>query len=94
MQVLLTLFSFFFNFIFSLAFIYLAELKMDVLRERECKDSMERQLSDERKLRGKFLHILVCIFSFHSTTTKKMSTRRLFRVELSRTIIQIEFRLN
>lgn len=27
---------------------------MDVLRERECKDSMERQLSDERKLRGKF----------------------------------------
>ncbi|XP_037042870.1 dachshund homolog 2 isoform X2 [Bradysia coprophila] len=28
-----------------------AELKMDVLRERECKDSMERQFSDERKLR-------------------------------------------
>ncbi|XP_031629293.1 dachshund homolog 2 isoform X3 [Contarinia nasturtii] len=28
-----------------------AELKMDVLRERECKDTLERQLSDERKLR-------------------------------------------
>lgn len=35
------------------AFYPLAELKMDVLRERECKDSMERQLADERKLRGK-----------------------------------------
>jgi len=30
----------------------LAELKMDVLREREVKDSLERQLVDERKLRG------------------------------------------
>uniref|UniRef100_A0A336LKM6 CSON011449 protein n=1 Tax=Culicoides sonorensis TaxID=179676 RepID=A0A336LKM6_CULSO len=29
-----------------------AELKMDVLREREVKDSLERQLSEERKLRG------------------------------------------
>lgn len=45
----------FIRFIFRCNFfIYLAELKMDVLRERECKDSMERQLSDERKLRGKF----------------------------------------
>lgn len=26
---------------------------MDVLRERECKDTIERQLADERKLRGK-----------------------------------------
>lgn len=33
--------------------LYLAELKMDVLREREVKDSLERQLVDERKLRGK-----------------------------------------
>lgn len=30
-----------------------AELKMDVLRERECKDSMERQFADERKMRSK-----------------------------------------
>jgi hypothetical protein len=30
-----------------------AELKMDVLREREVKDSLERQLSEEQKLRGK-----------------------------------------
>ncbi|GAB0100132.1 dachshund homolog 1 [Sergentomyia squamirostris] len=29
-----------------------AELKMDVLREREVKDSLERQLSDEQKLRA------------------------------------------
>lgn len=35
-------------------FLISAELKMDVLRERECKDSMERQFADERKLRGKF----------------------------------------
>lgn len=27
---------------------------MDVLREREVKDTIERQYSDERKLRGKF----------------------------------------
>lgn len=30
-----------------------AELKMDVLREREVKDSLERQLLDEQKIRGK-----------------------------------------
>ena len=29
-----------------------AELKMDVLREREVKDSLERQLQDEQKVRG------------------------------------------
>lgn len=30
-----------------------AELKMDVLREREEKDNLERQLLDEQKIRGK-----------------------------------------
>lgn len=30
-----------------------AELKMDVLREREVKDNLERQLLDEQKMRGK-----------------------------------------
>lgn len=53
--------KFFNNFsIFCLSFLFVrflpfdsAELKMDVLRERECKDSIERQLADERKLRGK-----------------------------------------
>lgn len=35
-----------------------AELKMDVLREREFKDTLERQLSDERKIRGKFFSSL------------------------------------
>jgi hypothetical protein len=29
-----------------------AELKMDVLREREVKDSLERQLTEEQKQRG------------------------------------------
>lgn len=45
---------------FSIYFAYFhfaAELKMDVLREREFKDTMERQLSDERKLRGKLFDI-------------------------------------
>jgi hypothetical protein len=32
--------------------IFSAELKMDVLREREVKDSLERQLTEEQKLRG------------------------------------------
>jgi hypothetical protein len=40
---------------FFLFFVYFsAELKMDVLREREVKDSLERQLSEEQKLRGEF----------------------------------------
>ncbi|KYQ57996.1 hypothetical protein ALC60_03046 [Trachymyrmex zeteki] len=32
--------------------LFTAELKMDVLREREVKDSLERQLQDEQKVRG------------------------------------------
>lgn len=38
---------------FSL-FLITAELKMDVLREREVKDSLERQLQDEQKVRGEY----------------------------------------
>lgn len=30
---------------------------MDVLREREVKDSLERQLLDEQKIRGRYLSI-------------------------------------
>lgn len=41
------------NEIFSL-FLITAELKMDVLREREVKDSLERQLQDEQKVRGEY----------------------------------------
>lgn len=37
------------QYLFSL---FSAELKMDVLREREVKDSLERQLTEEQKLRG------------------------------------------
>lgn len=37
---------------FFVFYYFPAELKMDVLREREVKDSLERQLVDERKLRG------------------------------------------
>jgi hypothetical protein len=33
--------------------VFPAELKMDVLREREVKDSLERQLMDEQKIRGR-----------------------------------------
>lgn len=40
---------------FLLPFPISAELKMDVLREREVKDSLERQLTEEQKLRSKFL---------------------------------------
>ncbi|KAJ3659126.1 hypothetical protein Zmor_010832 [Zophobas morio] len=36
-----------------------AELKMDVLREREVKDSLERQLLDEQKMRGKQHYFIV-----------------------------------
>lgn len=34
---------------------------MDVLRERECKDSIERQLAEERKLRGKLSICWICV---------------------------------
>lgn len=40
---------------------------MDVLREREVKDNLERQLLDEQKMRGKFvieqLHINLKTYS-------------------------------
>lgn len=45
---------------------------MDVLRERECKDSMERQLSDERKLRGKF----TLTFSFFSIVNNRNQQKK------------------
>lgn len=32
---------------------------MDILREREVKDSIERQYTDERKLRGKYSNLLI-----------------------------------
>lgn len=32
---------------------------MDVLREREVKDSLERQLQDEQKVRGEYKSILL-----------------------------------
>lgn len=38
-----------FNFCFLAA-----ELKMDVLRERDEKDNLERKLRDEQKIRGKY----------------------------------------
>lgn len=44
----------FFTTIFLLFFVT-AELRMDVLREKEVKDSLERQLQDEQKIRGKSL---------------------------------------
>lgn len=47
-----------FSIFFPRFLLPLAELKMDVLRERECKDSIERQLADERKLRGKLSILL------------------------------------
>lgn len=44
------------NFNHSVSFnFFAAELKMDVLREREVKDSLDRQLIEERKLRGEFM---------------------------------------
>lgn len=44
-----------FIIIYYIVYIYIvaAELKMDVLREREVKDNLERQLLDEQKMRGK-----------------------------------------
>lgn len=44
---------------------------MDVLREREVKDSLERQLMDEQKIRGKnkmrsfsYLYMLYKVYTF------------------------------
>jgi len=46
-----------FNKILLIFIVFLAELKMDVLREREVKDSLERQLSEEQKLRGELFYL-------------------------------------
>lgn len=43
-------------------FFVTAELKMDVLREREVKDSLERQLLDEQKMRGQCKYLITIIF--------------------------------
>lgn len=37
---------------------------MDVLREREVKDSLDRQLADERKLRGELQHTNIYLFHY------------------------------
>lgn len=52
-----------------------AELKMDVLREREVKDSLERQLAEEQKLRGKFDFFPEC----SSVCTTNFSVIRIFQ---------------
>lgn len=39
---------------------------MDVLREREVKDSLERQLTDERRLRGKFFFKILIKILFNA----------------------------
>lgn len=44
---------------FLFIFLITAELKMDVLREREVKDSLERQLQDEQKVRGEYIYIYI-----------------------------------
>lgn len=39
-----------------------AELKMDVLREREVKDNLERQLVDEQKMRREFCYYISYLY--------------------------------
>lgn len=53
---------------FSFLLIISAELKMDLLREREFKDSLERQLTEERKLRGKINQF----FQFYSFSRSEL----------------------
>lgn len=40
-----------------------AELKMDVLREREVKDNLERQLVDEQKMRREFYYYISYLYT-------------------------------
>jgi len=67
----------------------LAELKMDVLREREVKDSLERQLVDERKLRGESKIWLIYKkysnvrkYLFYNIFINKIKFKTFFRYEL------------
>jgi hypothetical protein len=48
------------------AFFVTAELKMDVLREREVKDNLERQLLDEQKMRGELFDLLYLFINFQN----------------------------
>ena len=54
---------------------------MDVLREREVKDSLERQLTEEQKLRGEHTQ-----FNFYKSTT----TSQIF---VPRHVRQINFQM-
>lgn len=54
------------NFFLISLLIFSAELKMDVLREREVKDSLERQLTEEQKLRSEHNNKK---FNFDKSTT-------------------------
>lgn len=58
-------------FVISLYFVT-AELKMDVLREREVKDNLERQLLDEQKMRGK-IYLLLKLYILRSKLIRNAS---------------------
>lgn len=58
-------------FVISLYFVT-AELKMDVLREREVKDNLERQLLDEQKMRGK-IYLLLNLYILRSKLIRNAS---------------------
>lgn len=48
-----------------------AELKMDVLREREVKDNLERQLVDEQKMRCESLLLFLMHYFFNVFNTRR-----------------------
>lgn len=54
---------------------------MDVLREREVKDSLERQLLEEQKLRGKFPDVILILNPFVTVTCIKQSTKLLITIQ-------------
>lgn len=49
---------------------------MDVLREREVKDSLERQLQDEQKVRGEYESVQVSLASSSRSRRRLIFTRR------------------
>lgn len=61
------------NYYLILNFILVsAELKMDVLREREEKENLERQLLEEQKIRGEFLNVYYFYANEHFSIYKTL----------------------
>lgn len=58
----------------SFYFNYKAELKMNALREREINNNLERRLSEEQKLRGESIDVILHCIGRRDSQQQPVST--------------------